>query len=101
MRHSARQVLRAAHEAPAPESQVARCSRRRCHDETYVLKRRRVDSVEARIVGVDRKNRGISLSIKAKDQADTRRNMGRLREQESESSPTTIGDLIKQQMGQD
>ncbi len=43
----------------------------------------------------------INLSIKAKDQADTRRNMGRLREQESESSPTTIGDLIKQQMGQD
>ncbi|MGC3872832.1 30S ribosomal protein S1 [Halomonas sp. GXIMD04776] len=60
------------------------------------------DSVEARIVGVDRKNRGITLSIKAKDQADTRRNMGKLREQETESGgPTTIGDLIKQQMGQD
>ncbi len=60
------------------------------------------DSVEARIVGVDRKNRAISLSIKAKDQADTRRNMSRLREQEVETGgPTTIGDLIKQQMGQD
>ncbi|GHA90827.1 30S ribosomal protein S1 [Modicisalibacter luteus] len=61
------------------------------------------DSVEARIVGVDRKNRAISLSIKAKDQAaDTRRNVNRGRDQETESGgPTTIGDLIKQQMGQD
>nr|WP_298409988.1 30S ribosomal protein S1 [uncultured Halomonas sp.] len=61
------------------------------------------DSVEARIVGVDRKNRGITLSIKAKDQAaDTRRSAGKPREQEAESGgPTTIGDLIKQQMGQD
>nr|WP_299240233.1 30S ribosomal protein S1 [uncultured Halomonas sp.] len=61
------------------------------------------DSVEARIVGVDRKNRGITLSIKAKDQAaETRRTPGKPREQEAESGgPTTIGDLIKQQMGQD
>ncbi|MCI0508496.1 SSU ribosomal protein S1P [Chromohalobacter marismortui] len=60
------------------------------------------DSVEAKIVGVDRKNRAINLSIKAKDQADTRRAMGKLRDQEAEpepSGPTTIGDLIKQQMG--
>ncbi len=61
------------------------------------------DSVEARIVGVDRKNRQISLSIKAKDQDDTRRNMTKLREQQEtdQDGPTTIGDLIKQQMGQD
>ncbi|GEK74109.1 MULTISPECIES: 30S ribosomal protein S1 [Halomonas] len=61
------------------------------------------DSVEARIVGVDRKNRQISLSVKAKDQDDTRRNMTKLREQQEtdQDGPTTIGDLIKQQMGQD
>ncbi|WP_043532201.1 30S ribosomal protein S1 [Litchfieldella xinjiangensis] len=60
------------------------------------------DSVEARIIGVDRKNRAISLSIKAKDQDDTRQNMKKLRDESSESSgATTIGDLIKQQMGQD
>ncbi|MDT8893626.1 30S ribosomal protein S1 [Halomonas sp. I1] len=61
------------------------------------------DSVEARIVGVDRKNRQINLSVKAKDQEDTRRNMSKLREQDAEGgdAPTTIGDLIKQQMGQD
>ncbi|MFG6137225.1 30S ribosomal protein S1 [Halomonas sp. B23F22_10] len=61
------------------------------------------DSVEARIVSVDRKSRQISLSIKAKDQDDTRRNMTKLRDQQEtdQDGPTTIGDLIKQQMGQD
>ncbi|MCL7938884.1 30S ribosomal protein S1 [Halomonas sp. ATCH28] len=60
------------------------------------------DSVEARIIGVDRKNRQIALSVKAKDQDDTRQNLKKLREESPESGgPTTIGDLIKQQMGQD
>ncbi|MDT8877957.1 30S ribosomal protein S1 [Halomonas saccharevitans] len=59
------------------------------------------DSVEARIIGVDRKNRQIALSIKAKDQDDTRQNLKKLREESSDSGATTIGDLIKQQMGQD
>ena len=61
------------------------------------------DSVEARIVSVDRKSRQINLSVKAKEQDDTRQNLKKLREQEPEADggPTTIGDLIKQQMGQD
>ncbi|CAM3578560.1 30S ribosomal protein S1 [Halomonas sp. FME1] len=61
------------------------------------------DSVEARIVSVDRKSRQINLSVKAKDQDDTRQNLKKLRDQEPEAAggPTTIGDLIKQQMGQD
>jgi small subunit ribosomal protein S1 len=61
------------------------------------------DSVEARIVSVDRKSRQISLSVKAKEQDDTRQNLKKMREQEPETAggPTTIGDLIKQQMGQD
>ncbi|GEN26874.1 30S ribosomal protein S1 [Halovibrio variabilis] len=62
------------------------------------------DSVEARIVSVDRKSRQINLSIKAKDQDDTRQNLKKMREQEPEEAgggPTTIGELIKQQMGQD
>ncbi|WP_447528795.1 MULTISPECIES: 30S ribosomal protein S1 [unclassified Vreelandella] len=61
------------------------------------------DSVEARIVNVDRKSRQINLSIKAKDQDDTRQNMKKLRDQDSSETggggATTIGDLIKQQMG--
>ncbi|MYL24425.1 30S ribosomal protein S1 [Halomonas alkaliantarctica] len=60
------------------------------------------DSVEARIVSVDRKSRQINLSVKAKEQDDTRQNLKKLREESSEAGgPTTIGDLIKQQMGQD
>ncbi|WP_075879238.1 30S ribosomal protein S1 [Vreelandella massiliensis] len=60
------------------------------------------DSVEARIVSVDRKSRQINLSVKAKEQDDTRQNLKKLREESPEAGgPTTIGDLIKQQMGQD
>ncbi|MBE0402326.1 SSU ribosomal protein S1p [Halomonas citrativorans] len=60
------------------------------------------DSVEARIINVDRKSRQINLSIKAKEQDDTRQNLKKMRDQEPEAGgPTTIGDLIKQQMGQD
>ena len=61
------------------------------------------DSVEACIVSVDRKSRQINLSVKAKEQDDTRQNLKKLRDQEPEAAggPTTIGDLIKQQMGQD
>ncbi|MGM0615414.1 MAG: 30S ribosomal protein S1 [Pseudomonadota bacterium] len=59
------------------------------------------DSVEARIINVDRKSRQINLSIKAKEQDDTRQNLKKIRDQEPEAAggPTTIGDLIKQQMG--
>ena len=41
--------------------------------------------------------------MKAKEQDDTRQNLKKLREQEPEAAggATTIGDLIKQQMGQD
>ncbi|SFU88933.1 30S ribosomal protein S1 [Halomonas korlensis] len=59
------------------------------------------DSVEARIIGVDRKNRQIALSVKAKDQDDTRQNLKKMREEPEAGGATTIGDLIKQQLGQD
>jgi small subunit ribosomal protein S1 len=57
------------------------------------------DSVEVKIISVDRKNRVIGLSIKAKDIAEEKEAVRAHREQETEqSSPTTIGDLIKAQM---
>ncbi len=57
------------------------------------------DSVEAKIVSVDRKNRGLALSIKAKDYDDEKQAVKSLKEQEVESaSPGTIGDLIKAKM---
>ena len=56
------------------------------------------DSVEAKIINVDRKNRGLGLSIKAKDMDDEKEAVASLKEQEAESSPGTIGDLIKAKM---
>lgn len=57
------------------------------------------DEVEAKITNVDRRNRTISLSIKAKEQADEKAAISAIRNTEVEvSGPTTIGDLIKAQM---
>ncbi len=55
------------------------------------------DQVEARIISVDRKNRVISLSVKAKDVADEKEAIKSLN-QTQEAAPKTIGDLIKQQL---
>jgi small subunit ribosomal protein S1 len=56
------------------------------------------DDIEVKIISVDRKNRILGVSIKAKDQADEETAVKEHREKEVEVSPTTIGDLIKQQM---
>ncbi len=57
------------------------------------------DSVEAKIISVDRKSRGLGLSIKAKDYDDEQDAVQSLKEKEIiSSSPGTIGDLIKAQM---
>ena len=72
-------------------------SRDRVEDATNVLKEG--EEVEARIISIDRKNRNISLSIKAKDEAEDKAAIKELRNATPESSgPTTIGDLIKAQM---
>jgi small subunit ribosomal protein S1 len=57
------------------------------------------DEVEAKITSVDRKNRAIILSIKAKDVQDEKDAVKEHAAKEEEAaSPTTIGDLIKAQM---
>ena len=57
------------------------------------------DEIEVKIIGIDRKTRNISLSIKAKDVAEERAAVDEHRKSESErAKPTTIGDLIKQQL---
>ncbi len=56
------------------------------------------DEVEAKFVGVDRKNRTILLSIKAKDsqeEADALRDYSKGSDQ---SGATTLGDLLKEQL---
>ncbi|MDB6062060.1 MAG: rpsA [Verrucomicrobiaceae bacterium] len=58
------------------------------------------DSIEVKIISVDRKNRVIGLSVKAKDIEDEKEAVRAHREQETEqaAAPTTLGDLIKQKM---
>jgi small subunit ribosomal protein S1 len=57
------------------------------------------DSVEAKIINIDRKTRAINLSIKAKDISDEKEAVKAHRKSETDSStPATIGDLIKAQM---
>jgi small subunit ribosomal protein S1 len=57
------------------------------------------DSVEAKIITVDRKNRTLALSIKGKDHDDEKEAVRSLKDQEEASAPGTIGVLIKAQMG--
>jgi small subunit ribosomal protein S1 len=72
-------------------------TRERVEDARTVLKEG--DSIETKIVSVDRKNRALSLSVKAKDYEDEQDAVKSLKEQtEESSSPGTIGDLIKAQM---
>ena len=58
------------------------------------------DEIEARVIGTDRKNRVINLSVKAKDVAEEKAAIQDHKKQETENAatPTTIGDLIKAQM---
>ncbi|MBU0538735.1 MAG: S1 RNA-binding domain-containing protein, partial [Gammaproteobacteria bacterium] len=58
------------------------------------------ETVEVKIISVDRKNRAMTLSIKAKDVDDEKEAVKSLREKEVETAApaTTIGDLIKAQM---
>ncbi|MAW47221.1 MAG: 30S ribosomal protein S1 [Gammaproteobacteria bacterium TMED30] len=59
------------------------------------------EEVEVKIINVDRKNRTIGLSIKAKDVEEERQAVREHQKQESDrSGPATLGDLIKAQMNQ-
>jgi small subunit ribosomal protein S1 len=69
-------------------------SRDRVEDARSLLKEG--DQVEAKFIGVDRKNRTINLSIKAKDSAEEHEAI----QDYKRSAPVnpTLGDLIKEQM---
>ena len=89
--------------APGVEASLkaSEISRDRVEDARNVLNEG--DDVEAAITIVDRKNRVISLSVKAKDSVADK---AALKEQQAKaeaemaSGPTTIGDLIKEQLEQ-
>ena len=59
------------------------------------------DEIEAMIVNVDRKTRGINLSIKAKDSAEQHEAMQKLASESSAASGTTnLGALLKAKLNQ-
>ena len=72
-------------------------SRDRVEDASTVLKVG--DEVEAKLMGVDRKNRGIALSIKAKDYDDESEALKDFSDnQDAAGAAPTLGDLMKEQM---
>lgn len=76
---------------------VTELSQEKVDDATKLLKEGQ--KVETKIINVDRKNRTISLSIKAKDVEEEKTAVKEHKKSEAENiSPTTIGDLIKAQM---
>jgi small subunit ribosomal protein S1 len=75
-------------------------SRDRVEDARTVLKVG--EEVEARFTGVDRKNRVLSLSIKAKEAEEEQQAMLSYRTESNQtSSAATLGDLLKEQMKSD
>ncbi len=75
-------------------------SREKVEDARNVLKEG--DAVEAIISNVDRKNRVINLSIKSKDAVADKQAIAdqRAKSEADVKGPTTIGDLIKEQLSQ-
>jgi small subunit ribosomal protein S1 len=59
------------------------------------------DEIEAMIINVDRKTRGINLSIKAKDQAEQHEAMQKFSADTSAATGTTnLGALLKAKLNQ-
>jgi len=58
------------------------------------------DEVNARIVGIDRKTRIISLSVKAKDEQEERKAVKQYSDESTQGSggTTSLGDLLKEQL---
>jgi small subunit ribosomal protein S1 len=59
------------------------------------------EEIEAKFTGVDRKSRTISLSIKAKEMHEEQEAVQSYRSETSSSSGTSLGDLLKEQIGSD
>ncbi|WP_413701337.1 30S ribosomal protein S1 [Psychromonas sp. KJ10-10] len=76
---------------------VADISRDRIEDASTILKVG--EPVEAKFVGVDRKNRVISLSIKAKDEADEKEAIDSLKEQDEASMGNAMLDAFNAAKG--
>jgi small subunit ribosomal protein S1 len=74
---------------------VSELSEDRVDDATTLVKEG--DEIEAKIINVDRKNRSITLSVKAKDAQDEADAIKKYSRTEG-ASTTTLGDLLKEKM---
>ena len=74
-------------------------SRDRVEDARTVLKVGQ--DIEARFTGVDRKTRTIALSVKAKEMHEEQEAVSSYRSEQGSSSGTSLGDLLKEQIGGD
>jgi small subunit ribosomal protein S1 len=59
------------------------------------------DEIEAKFVSLDRKNRTLSLSIRAKDDAELAEALKEYKSTSASSGTTSLGDLLKEQLDQD
>ncbi|BAN69290.1 30S ribosomal protein S1 [endosymbiont of unidentified scaly snail isolate Monju] len=74
-------------------------SRDRVEDARSVLKEG--DEIEAKFMGVDRRNRSISLSIKAKDYEEEKALISQYNSDASSAGKTSMADLLKEQLDAD
>jgi small subunit ribosomal protein S1 len=59
------------------------------------------DEVEAKFISLDRKNRTLSLSIRAKDDAELAEALRDYKQSSASGGTTSLGDLLKEQLEQD
>ena len=59
------------------------------------------DEVEAKFISIDRKNRTLSLSIRAKDDAELAEALAEYQQSNASSGTTSLGELLKEQLDQE
>jgi small subunit ribosomal protein S1 len=59
------------------------------------------DEVEAKFVSLDRKNRTLTLSVRAKDDAEMAEALREYKQSSASGGTTSLGDLLKEQLDQD
>ncbi|GEA10914.1 30S ribosomal protein S1 [Alteromonas sp. KUL49] len=77
---------------------VADLSRDRVEDATEIASEG--DSIEAKFMGVDRKNRVVNLSVKAKDQADEKEAIDKVNQQEDVGFANAMAEAFKAAKGE-
>lgn len=78
---------------------AADLARERVEDASEILKVG--DALEAKYIGVDRKNRIINLSVKAKDEADEKEAMARVNQQEDSGFASAMAEAFKAAKGEE